>query len=162
MDKIELITQPDSKQQDMLQSSEEARDNAIEKLQQLVRERSDSSDETQPSGGEADADMVHSRTQELPDSEMDAAEGADIKDGDDSKEVDYDGFEIPRGKIPLDGHFSTREIDILLKMSKELGILHKDLSLDVVNENKVVGDRVVLHERSRGEKSKSTETHKSQ
>ncbi|CCE87249.1 Piso0_005792 [Millerozyma farinosa CBS 7064] len=162
MDKIELITQPDSEQQDMPQSSEEARDNAIGKLQQLVRERSDSSDETQPSGGEADADMAHRGSQASPDSEMDATEGADTGDGGGSKEVDYDGFEIPRGKIPLDGHFSTKEIDTLLKMSKESGILHKDVSLDVVNENKLVGDRVVLHERSRDEKSNSTETHKSQ
>lgn len=162
MDKIELITQPDSKQQDVLQSSEEAKENAIGKLQQLVRERSDSSDETQPNGEEAGADMTHRRTQKLPDSKPDATEGADIKDGGENKEFDHDGFEIPRGKIPLDGHFSTKEIDILLKMSKELGILHKDVSLDVVNENKLVGDRVVLHERSQDEKSNSTETHKSQ
>ncbi|CCE86142.1 Piso0_005792 [Millerozyma farinosa CBS 7064] len=172
MDKIELITQPGSKQHDMSQSSEEARDNAIGKLQQLVREKSDSSDETQPSGGEVDADTAQGGSPELPDSEMvtaegsdsetDSAEGSDTDDGTESKEIDYDGFEIPRGKIPLDGHFSTKEIDTLLKMSKESGILHKDVSLDVVTENQLVGDRVVLHERSSDEKSNTAETHKSE
>lgn len=72
-------------------------------------------------------------------------EKKDRKD-DDDVEYDDDGFEIPQGKIPLDGHFSTSEIKELVKLSKEGGILKDDINIKVLESNEAIGDKVVISE----------------
>lgn len=63
-------------------------------------------------------------------------------------EYDDDGFVIPQGKIPLDGHFSTSEIKELIKLSKEEGILKEDVNIKVLDSNEHIGDKVVISEES--------------
>lgn len=56
------------------------------------------------------------------------------------------GFEIPSGKIPLDGHFSTEEVEEIVAHVKEEGILKEAVGVKIVDENGIVGDRIEISE----------------
>lgn len=60
---------------------------------------------------------------------------------------DEDGFEIPPGKIPLDGHFSTEELELLVDIAKKEGILKNDVDVKVIGTSELFGDKVVLSEK---------------
>lgn len=59
---------------------------------------------------------------------------------------DDDGFEIPPGKIPLDGHFSTEELELLVDIAKKEGFLKDDVNVKVIGTSELFGDKVLLSE----------------
>lgn len=67
---------------------------------------------------------------------------------------DDDGFEIPHGKIPLDGHFSTEELELLVDIAKKEGFLKDDVNVKVIGTSELFGDKVLLSEKEQpvGEK----------
>ncbi|GBL49095.1 hypothetical protein ACI3LY_004411 [Candidozyma auris] len=70
-----------------------------------------------------------------------------------SPEVDADGFEIPPGKIPLDGNFSTSEVKEMIELAQEGGILDSDLDVKVV-EKSALGNKVVVSEKEEEDERK--------
>lgn len=60
---------------------------------------------------------------------------------------DDDGFAIPEGKIPLDGHFSTGEIKQLVDIAQQEGLLRDDIKVKVVETNEVFGDKIEVVEK---------------
>lgn len=62
----------------------------------------------------------------------------------DETKYDYDGFEVPEGKIPIDGHFSTKEIQELVTIAQEEGLLNKEIRVLVKDHNNTIGDKVVI------------------
>lgn len=69
------------------------------------------------------------------------------------EQVDFDGFKIPDGKIPLDGHFSTNEIRGLVKLAKSEGLLSENVVVTVLESNGELGDKVVIKEDNKEEKN---------
>lgn len=67
-------------------------------------------------------------------------------DSESDTNYDEDGFEIPQGKIPLDGHFSTEELELLVDLAKKEGFLKDDVAIKVVETSKQFGDKVVITE----------------
>lgn len=88
-------------------------------------------------------------------SSSDASSGSE---SDEEAEYDEDGFEIPPGKIPLDGHFSTEEVQHLIEIAQKEGFLKEDVAVKVVERNKLIGDKIVLIE----DDKKKNYTHKSE
>lgn len=64
-----------------------------------------------------------------------------------SPEVDEDGFEVPTGKIPLDGHFSSKEVAELVNHAKDQGLLKDSVEVQVLESNDRVGDKVQVVEK---------------
>lgn len=60
-----------------------------------------------------------------------------------NKNLDFDGLEIPEGKIPLDGQFSTKEVQEIVKIAQDDGVLKEDITVKLI-ETKAVGDKVVI------------------
>lgn len=60
-------------------------------------------------------------------------------------EVDEDGFVIPDGKLPIDGHFSTEEVKVLIELAKEDGAMGDNVRVDVLESSKL-GDRIEVVE----------------
>ena len=52
-------------------------------------------------------------------------------------------MEVPQGKIPLDGQFSTDELKKLVEVAQEKGILSEDVDLKVIDSGEI-GDRIRL------------------
>lgn len=130
--KIELVTQPPK------ESENSVREDVLRKLLELV-DRNSASESAQKS------------TDAISGLNKDKTKGKDyskevLNYSPSSATVDSDGFEVPEGKIPLDGHFSTDEVKELVELSKEEGLLNEDVSVHILQENEVVGDRVELAE----------------
>lgn len=66
------------------------------------------------------------------------------------EQYDQDGFEIPQGKIPLDGHFSTEEIQELVKFAQDNGIISKSIGVKILSENETVGDTIEISDLQEG------------
>lgn len=64
-----------------------------------------------------------------------------------SPEVDADGFEVPTGKIPLDGHFSAKEVAELVNHAKDQGLLKDSVEVQVLESSQRVGDKVQVVEK---------------
>ncbi|RCK56584.1 hypothetical protein Cantr_05365 [Candida viswanathii] len=71
------------------------------------------------------------------------------------RSVDYEGIEIPEGKIPLDGQFSTKEVQKIVEIAQENGILKEDITVQLV-EKKSVGDTVVISDPKEKEEEATT------
>ncbi|CUM47867.1 uncharacterized protein AC631_04425 [Debaryomyces fabryi] len=171
MDKIQLMTQPEKPS-----ASEAPQERTLQKLKDLVSEYlPDAKDEEQEAENkekteeeekgkdkEGNGNKINGLSKREDGQPVDKVTqgSADAKEGseqtqekedekereDDAVEYDEDGFEIPQGKIPLDGHFSTSEIKELVKLSKEEGILKEDINIKVLESNEAIGDKVVISE----------------
>lgn len=182
MDKIELITQPEKGS-----ASESPQERTLQKLRNLVSEyQPDTNDEEEENEtgdkqkeheetgkektGESDKDGSHSEgkhshdkvhqnnARDVNEDSKTTQETTTHEKEEDSVEYDDDGFEIPQGKIPLDGHFSTSEIRELVKLSKEEGILKDDVNFKVLDTNEEIGDKVVISEESAKDKIDNGDT----
>lgn len=137
LNKIELVTQPEK------HSPDSARDSTLHKLQNLVEEE-------QKANPEADS-VAHDAA---------SASTKDPLSGKDfshellllSTKYDEDGFEIPSGKIPIDGHFSTDEVKELVSLAKQEGILQEQVSVEVMESSDLLGDKIQVVERDTPEK----------
>lgn len=101
----------------------------------------------------------HAKT--TTDEKIEASSSSETSSGsesDEEAEYDEDGFEIPPGKIPLDGHFSTEEVQHLIEIAQKEGFLKEDVAVKVVERNKLIGDKIVLIE----DDKKKNYTHKSE
>lgn len=171
MDKIELMTQPEKDS-----ASESPQERTLQKLRSLVTEylpdMNDEEEENETEDKEPEETAKekksegdkngHSHSQgKHPHVNVHQKNAKDVNEDstttqettthekeDGSVEYDDDGFVIPQGKIPLDGHFSTSEIKELVKLSKEEGILKDDVNIKVLDTNKDIGDKVVISEES--------------
>ncbi|RCK60395.1 hypothetical protein Cantr_08281 [Candida viswanathii] len=77
--------------------------------------------------------------EQLPSSSSELPLYEDLK----KRSVDFEGIEIPEGKIPLDGQFSTKEVQKIVEIAQEHGILNDDITVQLVDK-KPVGDTVVI------------------
>lgn len=132
MNKIEIITQPES-------GNHSSQMDIAQKLQVLIKENpsaddNNSDDTTQSSS--SDLKQTHGKESSRK-----------IQSTDLTKEkLDHDGFEIPQGKIPLDGHFSTKEVQQLVDLAKSENMLKENVKVVVAEENKTLGDKVIIKE----------------
>lgn len=67
----------------------------------------------------------------------------DVEDTEDQKAVDHDGFEVPTGKIPLDGQFTTDEMKELVEASKEEGVLKDDIDVELTKTTNLCEELVI-------------------
>lgn len=178
MDKIQLMTQPEKES-----APEAPQERTLQKLKDLVADylpdakdeeveaentkKGDRDSEKDTEGNYKDFNGLR-KAQEEQSGDKVTQGNADAKGGskqtqdndqkEDVAEYDDDGFEIPQGKIPLDGHFSTSEIRELVNLSKEEGILKEDINIKVLESNEAIGDKVVISEEpDKNEKNKDGE-----
>lgn len=100
---------------------------------------------THPEGRRRDARGFDSETE----SEGDEGDVGDV-------ELDEDGMEVPQGKIPLDGQFSTEELKKLVEIAQEKGILSEDVDLKVIDSGEI-GDRIRLADAQKREEKEKEE-----
>ncbi|KAI5954715.1 hypothetical protein KGF57_003738 [Candida theae] len=159
-DKVEIYTQPP----DQDQKSESVEESIATKLEELIVKHPvlpEDADEGEGNDEKAEDDRgsklqqkqekakedikkahstkhVEGRHKEAQDSESESEteDEADV-------ELDHDGMEVPQGKIPLDGQFSTEELKKLIEVAQEKGILSEDVDLKVVDSSEI-GDRIRL------------------
>ncbi|CAK7900924.1 hypothetical protein CAAN1_11S00518 [[Candida] anglica] len=98
--------------------------------------------QTQPGSTESNPEATLEKLEDLVEKEQ-----QNEIDDDGKPEYDDDGYEIPTGKIPLDGHFTTDEIKNLIKVAQKEGILKDDVHVDVLSSNSTFGDRVIVEEK---------------
>ncbi|MCP8718786.1 MAG: hypothetical protein M5F18_05760 [Asgard group archaeon] len=60
-----------------------------------------------------------------------------------NRNLDFQGIEIPEDKIPIDGQFSTKEVQEMVKVAQDNGMLKDDVTVTLV-EKKTIGDKVVI------------------
>lgn len=136
--KVELVTQPPK------DSEASPRDEALRKLRDLVQENIESENSTQDKSQDSVLVLNKDKSSGLDYSKETLHES--------STRYDEDGFEIPLGKIPLDGHFSTEEVKELVEISKEEGVLKSDVNVNIVEHSDAVGDRIEIAEEEEGRK----------
>lgn len=142
-DKVELIAQPQNGDKKPLNQE------TLEKLRKLIEENEvDSEEERIDDDGEVEIERAPSpsRTFSHETARKHEKEGVheDSEVAEESK-YDEDGFKIPAGKIPLDGHFSAAEIDQLIQIAKSEGLLDEDVRMKVLEKTQL-GDKVVIAE----------------
>ncbi|CUM67811.1 uncharacterized protein PRCAT00005517001 [Priceomyces carsonii] len=146
MNKIELVTQPASTQ-DLSASPQES---TLKKLKGLVQDNPPVEDEekldSQP-GNETtspSAEVERNKREGI----IESAESKKRKDAAKATEPEFDddGLEIPQGKIPLDGHFSTDEMQELISIAQSKDMISHSVKLSVIGQNEVVGDKIVISE----------------
>lgn len=74
------------------------------------------------------------KLQDLVDKDVqrsDRRDNTDEKEGSRSPKYDTDGFEIPVGKVPLDGQFTVTEVEELVHMGQEEGNLKDGIQVKV-------------------------------
>lgn len=120
-DKIELQTQPANGQSGNAQQT-------IEKLEGLVKEYQQDSGESTLEGTGKDVEGTNSEP--------------------DSEEYDYDGFKVPSGKIPIDGHFTSKQVEQLVSIAQKEGLINEDVGVEIIQRNENFGDKVVISEKS--------------
>lgn len=123
-DKIELQTQPEKN------NGTDDPQHTIEKLKELVKEYPAEDDKDETSNEE-------NKKSNEEDSESD--------------DYDEDGFKVPSGKIPIDGHFTSKEIEQLVSIAQEEGFIKDDVSVEVLLRDENFGDKVVIEEKSEDE-----------
>lgn len=138
MGKIELVTQPSKENL----KEEALREATLNKLHKLVNEHLDD-DDNEGTKKEKEG-QVHGRKSESPVSSPSRTP---------SPELDYDGFEVPSGKIPIDGNFSTSEVRELIELAREDGVLGADIDVKVLERN-AFGNRVVVSEKEQQERER--------
>ncbi|CAK9438513.1 uncharacterized protein LODBEIA_P27370 [Lodderomyces beijingensis] len=134
IEKVEIFTQPEEHRP----RSPSVEESAREKLEQLIEKHPI----PPPEPNVADPQSVREATLNDIKQQMDRK-----NNGTSQPERDQDGFEIPRGKIPLDSQFSTEELKYILELCKEEGVLKGEVDLKVL-EHGDLGDRVVIAESS--------------
>ncbi|KAK6198889.1 uncharacterized protein RJT21DRAFT_52246 [Scheffersomyces amazonensis] len=153
--KIEIISQPEK---DAPSNGDKSQ--ALKKLKKLVDEFSSSEPEDQSRQGEQ---FISSQYKQVLDRNKGYSRREEKDMRDSGVDIDSDGFEIPPGKIPIDGHFSTQEIKELIELTKDVGILNDDVEVEVVEQDPQFGDRVIIKEEEEEEEEgeeKSTEEDK--
>lgn len=70
---------------------------------------------------------------------------------------DEDGFEIPTGKIPIDGHFSTSEVKELVDLAKQEGCLNESVDVKVLDKSDEIGDQIEIKEDEQTEEKDGSE-----
>ncbi|PVH16047.1 uncharacterized protein CXQ87_003910 [Candidozyma duobushaemuli] len=138
MGRIELVTQPSKENL----NEEALREATLNKLHKLVNENRD--DDDKEATKKEKEGQVHGRKSESPVSSPSRTP---------SPEVDYDGFEVPSGKIPIDGNFSTSEVKELIELAREDGALGADIDVKVLERN-ALGNRVVVSEKEQQERER--------
>lgn len=123
MTNIQLVSQPEKAPKD--------EKHTLEKLQELVRENP-LADDLEEEKGAHQLSHVDPKNNAVPESPV----------------MDDDGFEIPPGKIPIDGHFLTHEIKQLVTLAQKEGLLDNSVQVSVVETNDVVGDKIVISEKN--------------
>lgn len=138
MGRIELVTQPSKENL----NEEALREATLNKLHKLVNENLDDDDKEVTK--KEKVGQVQGRKSESPISSPSRTP---------SPEVDYDGFEVPSGKIPIDGNFSTSEVKELIELAREDGVLGADIDVKVLERN-ALGNRVVVSEKEQQERER--------
>lgn len=123
-DKLELQTQPIGSE-----SEAEATKSAFDKLKNLVEH-----DQEEEASREKRRERRQNRKQHT---ESGASLGLD-------NDYDQDGFKLPEGKVPLDGHFTTKEVERLVQAAQQEGMLDGQVEVDVVQTNSNFGDKIVI------------------
>lgn len=126
MSRIELVTQPSKEKLDEL----EIREKTLDKLHNLVDETLEESTEHKDA-----------QNDEFKETEKLILEQKRSP----SPELDHDGFEVPKGKIPIDGNFSASEVKQLVELAKEEGLLAEQVEVKVLERNSI-GNKVVVKE----------------
>ncbi|CCG22528.1 hypothetical protein CORT_0B08230 [Candida orthopsilosis Co 90-125] len=171
-DKVEIYTQPP--QQD--QRSDSIEESIATKLEELIEKHPILPEEALEGDGDENEEerevRIHQqqerakedieRSQYTTHSEIAHKEVSDFEPETESEqeeeaegdvEVDHDGMEVPQGKIPLDGQFSTDELKKLVEVAQEKGILSEDVDLKVVDSGEI-GDRIRLADAKADEEKK--------
>lgn len=81
---------------------------------------------------------------------------------DEDANYDEDGFEIPEGKIPIDGHFSTKEVEQLIEIAKKEGFLKDEVNIKVLESSDLLGDKIVMTEDDKKKAKSMSEQEKMQ
>lgn len=137
MGRIELVTQPSK--ENIKEGT--LRENTMQKLHKLVNETLEDQDTDQ------DEEKVGQK-REKEDHVRSEKSGLSSE-----THVDHDGFEVPTGKIPLDGNFSTREVKEIIELAQEEGVLQDNINVEVLGRSSF-GNRVVVTEKEQQEKDK--------
>lgn len=157
---VEIMTQPDRQEK-----QEKSPHNVLNKLKDLMDEERSEDDQEEEANDSEDKPVADYGSDnesfgsscELEDEFEKEREGEteryeayvhDDMNNEDNGNVKYDddGFEIPRGKIPIDGHFTTEEVKYLISLSKDEGILSKDIDVKIQCSNDAVGDKLQIFE----------------
>lgn len=157
-DRVEIYTQPP--QQD--QRSDSIEESITTKLEELIEKHpilpEEGEEEDQQERAKEDIEKSYytthpseTRHKESLDSEPETVSEHDEDEYADAEtaeqqgdvELDQDGMEVPQGKIPLDGQFSTDELKKLVEVAQEKGILSEDVDLKVIDSGEI-GDRIRL------------------
>lgn len=140
MNRIEIITQPETEGR-VKQTPNKA---TLEKLKSLINENPPNEEDSLNDPLASDKKPAREKSHQLENAKDNPA--ALAHDTTKEKVYDDDGFEIPQGKIPLDGHFSTNEIRELVNLAKLENLLKPTVEVRVIEENSLVGDKVVIME----------------
>lgn len=135
MGRIELVTQPSKEniQEDTF------REDTMQKLHKLVNETLEDKDKDE-----------HKEEHKKEREEQVRGEESGLSS---ETPVDHDGFEVPEGKIPLDGNFSSREVKEIIELAQEEGVLNDGINVEVLDRSSL-GNRVVVTEKEQQEKDK--------
>lgn len=137
MSKIEIVTQPEDQGTIDPQS-------VLDKLDDLIQENPPLDHHPNKHFRNSVNDSISHQVAHDSNKSPKSVEGPDATR---KKTIDDDGFEVPQGKIPLDGHFSTNEIQGLISIAKQEGLLKEDVELKILDKNDKVGDKVVILEK---------------
>ncbi|KAF3986014.1 hypothetical protein FT663_04300 [Candidozyma haemuli var. vulneris] len=140
MSRIELVTQPSKENL----KDEALRESTLNKLHTLVNETLNEDEKEKDEDKKAKEETVGGKKSSSPISSPSRTP---------SPELDYDGFEVPSGKIPLDGNFSTSEVKEIIDLAQEGGVLASDIDVNVVEHN-ALGNRVVVSEKEQQERER--------
>ncbi|KAG5421844.1 hypothetical protein I9W82_000937 [Candida metapsilosis] len=180
-DRVEIYTQPaeqdqksDSVEESIATKLEEliekhpilAEDDGNEEGQQEEEEKDERKTKAHEKQDRAKEDIKKShytthpegRRKETPGSDSETESEGDEGDAGDV-ELDEDGMEVPQGKIPLDGQFSTEELKKLVEIAQEKGILSEDVDLKVIDSGEI-GDRIRLADAQKREEKEKEEKEK--
>ncbi|KAI5953384.1 hypothetical protein KGF54_002756 [Candida jiufengensis] len=153
VDRVEIYTQPDHHQSKRHSSVEES---IKEKLEDLIEKHPPSDEEQEESQSQA-KEKEAAALEDIKKSNYTVHPEQRLSDSESESEteelVDIDGFEIPKGKIPLDSQFSTDELKVLLQHAQDEGILKENIGLKVL-ESGELGDRIRIADKIENTKSK--------
>lgn len=135
MNQIEIISQP--KTDDNPDGSEIA-----QKLQDLVSENPPPDKTTTVEQEEQEKSSSVEQPHKTRRESTERISSSDLT----KEKLDHDGFEIPQGKIPLDGHFSTNEVQQLVELAKSENLIKENVHVEVVEKNESLGDKLVIKE----------------
>ncbi|EGV60020.1 hypothetical protein PSN45_002246 [Yamadazyma tenuis] len=141
MNKIEIITQPEAQS-----ANKDPATGTVDKLQDLIHQNPQPHDSSPDRPLSPSEELSHEASDTSHKDKKNSVQMPNKAKGE--KITDHDGFEIPQGKIPLDGHFSTSEIKALVNLAKDEGFLKESVEVQVADHSETVGDKVVIVERA--------------